>query len=127
MTELDRTDQITTSVVSVAEDGTGPTDGRPDNATLLSMLTLSAGPILTDTASTATQFTWTFDSGAEAFNYLNDNETLVLTYTVRASDGTVADDQTVIITITGTNDTPTISGGPAAATLTEDGNNTRPS
>jgi VCBS repeat-containing protein len=122
VTELDRTDDITTTVTSVSEGGTGPVDGRPDNATLAGMLTLSSSPILTDTGTVETQFTWTFDSGSEAFDYLGDGETLELTYTVNASDGTASDDQTVVVTITGTNDAPVISlesGDSGAEALTE--------
>ena len=62
-------------------------------------------------------------SGSEAFDYLDDGETLTLTYTVRATDDSAAfDDQTVMITITGTNDGPVITVGArdsAAETLAE--------
>ena len=62
-------------------------------------------------------------SGSEAFNYLDDGESLTLTYTVRATDDSTAyDDQTVTITITGTNDAPVISVGArdsAAKTIAE--------
>ena len=119
VTELDRTDSITTSVVEVAASGTGPLAGQP--AGLLGMLSLSASPILTDTASTSAQFTWTFNSGSEAFNYLNDGETLILTYTVRATDGTANADQDVVVTITGTNDAPVVSAGAALDYFRDDG------
>ena len=66
---------------------------------------------------------WTFSSTPEAFDYLDDGETLTLTYTVRATDDSTAfDDQTVTITITGTNDAPVITvvgGDSAAETLAE--------
>src|SRR6185312_893058 len=59
----------------------------------------------------------------EAFDYLAVGESLTLTYTVRATDGsTTFDEQTVTITITGTNDIPNItvgSGDSAAETLAE--------
>ena len=61
--------------------------------------------------------------GPEAFDYLDDGESLTLTYTVRATDDSGAfDDQTVTITITGTNDAPVITvgaGDSAAETLAE--------
>ena len=69
--------------------------------------------------------TWTGRSARrrEAFDYLDDGETLTLTYTVRATDDSAAsDDQTVTITITGTNDGPVITvgaGDSAAETLAE--------
>ena len=78
--------------------------------------------------------TWNFNSGTEAFDFLATGETLILTYTVSATDddGTpLSDTETVTITITGTNDTPVIdldandSSGAAGANyvtiFTEDG------
>ena len=65
---------------------------------------------------------WSFDSGAEAFDYLAAGETLILEYTVKATDdnGTPASDtETVTITITGTNDAPVIPDGPDAVGLNE--------
>ena len=48
----------------------------------------------------------------QAFDFLDDGECLTLTYTVRATDDSaVSDDQTVTITINGTNDAPVISVG----------------
>ena len=49
-------------------------------------------------------------------------ETLILTYTVSATDddGTpLSDTETVTVTITGTNDAPVITGGPDTSSLTE--------
>ena len=66
--------------------------------------------------------TWNFNSGSEAFDFLATGETLILTYTVSATDddGTpLSDIETVSITITGTNDVPnegTIEPGPLAYT-----------
>ena len=122
VTEVDLTDVINLSVVSVTPSGTGPVatlpvTGQPDNATLKAMLSLTASPILTDTSSTHAQFSWNFSSGAVNFDYLADGETLVLTYVVRATDDQGAsDDQTVTITITGTNDQPLIE---ASSVLTD--------
>ena len=74
------------------------------------MLTLSASPILTDNTSTSAKFTWTFTSGLQTFDYLADGETLILTYTVKATDDESASDtQTVTVTITGTNDAPVLT------------------
>ena len=86
------------------------------------MLTVTPGSIAAD-AGSANNLNWAFNSGAEAFNYLDDDESLTLTYTVRASDDNgVFDDQTVTITITGSNDAPVISvgaGDSAAETIAE--------
>jgi len=122
VTEVDLTDVVQISVVSVGASGTTLGLG-PDNAALKAMLSLSSATILTDSVATAEKFTWTFNSQNEAFNYLDDGETLTLAYVVRATDNRAAsDDQTVTITITGTNDVPVITvgaGDSAAETLTE--------
>src|SRR5262249_48656104 len=53
---------------------------------------------------------WSFDSGSQAFNFLGRSESLQLTYTVQATDGlATSNQQTVTITITGSNDAPVIS------------------
>jgi VCBS repeat-containing protein len=110
VTEVDLTDEVDLSVVSVSAGGTGPAAGRPDDVDLMDMMSVPPTPILTDAISTVEEFTWTFDSNGEAFDYLAVGETLVLTYTVRATDDQNAyDDQTVTITITGSNDAPVIS------------------
>ncbi len=106
-------------------------DNGIDNATLLAMMSVAPNPVIAGGATTGT-ITWTFDSGSEAFNYLATGESLVLTYTIKATDdsgvGTPAispneddsDTETVTITITGTNDGPTVDQGIADKTATED-------
>src|SRR5262249_50721571 len=72
-------------------------------------------------------FSWTFTSGMSgdgAFNFLADGETLVLKYTLKATDdsGVLAsnsDTQIVTITITGTNDAPDITGTEITGAATE--------
>ncbi len=85
------------------------------------MLTVTPTPALTGTQQSAT-LTWNFSSGGEAFDYLAVGETLILEYTIQATDddGTALNDtETVTITITGTNDAPFITDGPDTAALTE--------
>ena len=62
--------------------------------------------------TTATQhLAGNFDSGHATFDFLANGESLVLTYTVQVTDSQGAtDDNTVVITIGGTNDAPTITG-----------------
>ena len=68
------------------------------------MLRVTPGSIAAN-AGDANNLSWSFNSAPEAFDYLDDGESLTLTYTVRATDDSGAfDDQTVTITITGTND-----------------------
>ena len=71
------------------------------------MLSLTANPILSATEQ-SDDLAWTFNSGSEAFDYLEDGETLVLTYTITVTDDDsipLNDSDTLTITITGTNDT----------------------
>ena len=85
------------------------------------MLTVSPTAILDGTENSDT-LTWDFNSGSEAFDFLATGETLILTYTVSATDddGTpLSDTETVTVTITGTNDAPVITGGPDTSGLTE--------
>ncbi|TNF65647.1 MAG: DUF4347 domain-containing protein, partial [Gammaproteobacteria bacterium] len=99
--DTNTTDTVPVNVISVVESGT--TSGIA-NATLLNMLSIvDSNPIL-NSSETSDQFTWQFDSGAEAFDYLSVGETLTLTYTLEADDGTAQDTQTVTINIAGTND-----------------------
>ncbi|MBL8575750.1 MAG: VCBS domain-containing protein [Mesorhizobium sp.] len=124
VTETDRTDDIDLSVlpVVVSSESSDPAAGRPSLASLQSMLTVTPETILTDTVKTVEQFTWTFNSGSTTFDYLDENESLVLVYEIQATDGIDTDTQTVTVTITGTNDAPEISVGAldsAAKTVAE--------
>jgi VCBS repeat-containing protein len=126
VTDLDLTDNVTAAVDSVAVSGTGATSvpGSLNNATLQSFLSVTPTAILDNTQTTAT-LTWNFNSDTEAFNFLADGETLVLTYTVSATDDDgvpLSGTETVTVTITGTNDSPNITveaGDSAAESLTE--------
>ncbi|EMB19110.1 protein containing Cadherin domain protein [Rhodopirellula europaea 6C] len=128
ISDLDRTDNVTAAVDSVAVSGTGASSvpGSLDNATLQSFLSVSPTAILDGTETTDT-LTWDFNSGAEAFDFLADGETLILTYAVSATDddGTpLSDTETVTVTITGTNDSPDVyvdTGDSAAETLGKTG------
>ncbi len=84
------------------------------------MLTVTPASIAAN-AGAANNLNWAFNSGSEAFDYLDDGESLTLTYTVRATDDSAGhDDQTVTITITGTNDAPVITAATdVAETLAE--------
>src|SRR4029079_1542332 len=109
---------------AVTGTGTGSIPASLTPADLKAMLSVDVGNVIDNTHTTGT-IHWAFNSTPQAFDFLASNETLVLNYTVRAtdSDGTPAhDDQLVTVTITGTNDTPDITvgaGDSAAANLTE--------
>ena len=67
---------------------------------------------------------WTFSDADDDFDFLAKNQTLVLTYDIQVSDnhgGTAI--QTVVVTVTGTDDKPVISTT-ALATVTEQANHT---
>ncbi len=123
VTDVDTSDNVTAAVDSVAVGGTGASSVPPTltNAILQSFLTVSPTAILDNTETTDT-LTWDFNSGTEAFDFLATSETLILTYTVSATDddGTpLSDTETVTVTITGTNDAPVITGGPDSTGLVE--------
>src|SRR5204863_234917 len=85
----------------------GVATGLANGTVQLTWLTLGA---LTDSAGglTGTQ-NWTFSAPDHYFDYLADTETVTLTYTVQVDDhhGGLTS-QEITITITGTNDVPTL-------------------
>ena len=117
--DLDYSNTVTASVRSVV--ATGTTAGiLSNNAALQSMLSVTAGNVISATSTTGT-ITWSFNSASESFDYLAAGETLTLTYTVRATDSNnpaAYHERTVVVTITGTNDAPVIASG-ASTSLTE--------
>ncbi|MDH4375011.1 MAG: VCBS domain-containing protein [Ramlibacter sp.] len=114
----DVTDTVGARVIGVTA-VTAYTGALPSTATLLDFFTATS----TDTSTTVpTNLRWEFDSKTEAFDFLSQGQELVLTYTVEVNDkqgGTATQDVTV--TITGTNDAPTLSAGTQSATLVEAG------
>ncbi|MBU3008433.1 VCBS domain-containing protein [Cobetia amphilecti] len=122
VSDLDTTDEVTSSVTAVA--ATGETDGL-SNAELLGMLSVDADAIIDGVSNDGT-LNWTFDSNSvagEAFDHLAVGESLVLDYTVVVTDSQGATaEQVVSITINGTNDAPVIAiegDDSAAESLTE--------
>ncbi|MDO6440946.1 VCBS domain-containing protein [Marinobacter sp. 2_MG-2023] len=112
VSDLDTGDSVTASVIDLVVGGTSDrTDpAAPSDADLKAMLTVSPTTIV-DSAGNSATLGWSFDSASEAFDYLAAGETLELTYTLRAEDSQGATaNETVTITITGTNDAPTVSG-----------------
>ncbi|WP_419774734.1 VCBS domain-containing protein [Halarcobacter sp.] len=102
VSDVDILDLVSASVDSVSIGGTATS--KPTNQDVIGMLSLSPLAILDNTETTDT-LSWSFDSGNEAFDYLEEGETLILEYTVKAVDDHGAfDTETVTITITGTSD-----------------------
>ncbi|MGY4608900.1 VCBS repeat-containing protein [Bradyrhizobium sp. USDA 4474] len=115
-TDVDLSDTHTATVTGVSTSGT--TSGLPTNATLLSWLTLGT---LTDSTNGVTGSDgWSFSAQDKSFDYLAQGESVTLTYTVEVADthgGTTS--QNVVVTITGTNDTPVITSGAQTGAITE--------
>ncbi|MGY3532059.1 VCBS domain-containing protein [Bradyrhizobium sp. USDA 4452] len=115
-TDADLSDTHSATVASVTE--TGVTTGLPDQATILSWLSL--GTLKDSTGGVIGSNVWTFSAADKNFDYLAAGEKLTLTYLIQVDDhhgGVVT--QPVTITITGTNDVPTFTSAPPTASITE--------
>src|SRR5262249_29665353 len=118
-TDVDLSDKHTATVAGVVSSGV--TSGLPDIATILSWL---SSDLLTDTTGTGVggSDTWSFSAVDKSFDYLAAGEILTLIYTVQIADnhgGTAP--QNVVITITGTNDTPVITSSAQTGTISRSG------
>ncbi|QAU49560.1 hypothetical protein XH91_32165 [Bradyrhizobium guangzhouense] len=121
VSDPDATDHVTVARdhVSVYLDGTLQADGIDglSNTDLLNYLTVQSGDILNGTATHA-QFTWNFNSGSQAFDFLAAGHTLSLQYTIVPDDGhapTGTGNGVVTINIAGSNDAPTLDNATLAA------------
>ena len=106
-TDADLSDHHTVSVTAVS--ATGVTSGLTEtNAVQLGWVTL--GAVSDSTGGVTGSDTWTFSAPDDAFDYLAAGEHLTLTYTAQVSDGHGGVITTPFtVTVTGTNDTPTIA------------------
>ncbi|WP_375777440.1 VCBS domain-containing protein [Bradyrhizobium sp. ma5] len=115
-TDADLSDTHSVTVAGVTE--TGVTTGLPDQATILSWLSL--GTLKDTTGGVTGSDAWTFSAADKNFDYLAAGEKLTLTYLIQVDDhhgGVVT--QPVTITITGTNDTPTFTSEPSTTSVPE--------
>lgn len=127
VSEVDASDHVTVSVsqVQVSLDGVPQTGcvGGLSHADLLNYLTVPSGDILDGTATYA-QFSWCFNSGSQAFNFLAAGQTLSLQYTIVPSDAEGAGTGAIVtVNIAGSNDAPTLSDlhiGPLTDTAEDD-------
>ena len=120
LTDLDLTDKTGSTVVKVEASGSGEgLSGQPSYDDLMAMFATKGNEL--DGTQTTGKIDWTFDSGSATFDYLADGEELVLKYTVQANDDnnitdpatgeiSASNEQVITITITGTNDKPTLTG-----------------
>nr|WP_245471115.1 VCBS domain-containing protein [Bradyrhizobium genosp. SA-3] len=127
VSDVDAIDHVTLSVsqVQVSLDGVPQTGGVGglSHADLLNYLTVPSGDILDGTATHA-QFTWNFNSGSQAFDFLAAGQTLSLQYTIVPSDAEGAGTGGVVtVNIAGSNDAPTLADlhiGPLTDTTAAD-------
>ena len=119
--DIDRSDVVSASVVSVDKSGSIAGIGVTDEQIrlMLSLNSASTDPVL-DSDEVVDQLPWVFNSGADSFDYLADGEVVTLTYTLRVTDsaGSSADAH-VTINITGTNDGPSTSVVDVLGSITE--------
>ncbi|WP_427451992.1 VCBS domain-containing protein [Litorimonas sp. WD9-15] len=112
VTDVDLSDVVSVSNVSVAATGTGAAEA-PSEAALLALITEPSNPEIVGSSDATDTLDWTFAAAAGVFDYLNDGDVLVLTYTVTLSDDAMppaTTTQGITITITGTNDAPVFAG-----------------
>ncbi|MBR0842863.1 VCBS domain-containing protein [Bradyrhizobium liaoningense] len=112
VSDVDAIDHVTVSVsqVQVSLDGVPQTGdvGGLSHANLLNYLIVPSGDIL-DGAATHAQFTWIFNSGTQAFDFLAAGQTLSLQYTIVPADAYGAGTSAVVtVNIAGSNDAPTL-------------------
>ncbi|HEY9451922.1 MAG TPA: VCBS domain-containing protein [Bradyrhizobium sp.] len=103
--DVDLTDTHEVTVTGVT--ASGVIMGLADHDTRSGWLTL--GDLIDSTDGTPGSQVWTFSAPDHYFDYLADGETVTLTYTVQIDDhhgGFTSQD--VIVTVTGTNDAPTV-------------------
>lgn len=115
----DLSDAVEVSNVSVVR--SGDFSHAPANAALLDMFTVvpDVGTTAVAPGDTAGTVNWSFDSGADQFDYLAVGQRLTLTYTVVLDDGNGGlVSQDIVIHVDGTNDTPFINT--ADATVARD-------
>ncbi|WP_349631406.1 FecR domain-containing protein [Bradyrhizobium sp. BR 10289] len=128
LSDVDATDHVSVvrDSLSVHLDGVLKTDdvGGLSHATLLSYFTVPSGDILNGTANHA-QFTWAFNSGGQALDFLAAGHTLSLQYTIVPDDGHAATgtgNGVVTINIAGSNDSPTLDSTALDAVAGNDNN-----
>ena len=83
VTDADLSDNVAPGVTGVTLSGT---TGTLTAADVLGFLSVAPASIAADPGNSH-NLAWAFDSGSQAFDYLNAGQSLVLEYTVQASDG----------------------------------------
>jgi VCBS repeat-containing protein len=115
-TDVDLSDTHDVTILGVS--ASDVVTGLANHATQLGWLSL--GPLTDSTNGVTGSRSWTFSAADHYFDYLAHGESVALTYTVQVDDhhGGLAT-QDVVVTVTGTNDTPDITSGPQTAAIAE--------
>ena len=106
--DVDTTDVVSVSAIVVTPSGND--SGAP--ADLSALFTAELNDTIIDGTNTTGTVDWTFDTMAGDFDYLAVGESVTLTYAVTISDDNVPPatvTQNIVVTITGTNDAPTVT------------------
>lgn len=92
--------------------------GEPTAAQLNSMFTFN--PTVVSNTETSNTLNWAFDSDTTTFDYLAVGETVVMTHAFTAEDPQAGKStQNVVVTVTGTNDDPTITATSVSGAIVE--------
>ncbi len=106
--DVDDPDTFTADVTGLTASGTLGAYAAVDDATLLLLMTLPNGGVVTEAGG----IDWSFTGGEHLFDYLSDGQSLVLTYTIEVTDNDgLTDTDTVVLTINGKDDAPDIAAG----------------
>ncbi|MEQ1672269.1 MAG: VCBS domain-containing protein, partial [Hyphomicrobium sp.] len=114
--DVDVTDTHTASV-AVAVGGSGAIGGfTPGEAALKAMFTT---PVTSTNLDSTGSVSYTFTGSSAAFEYLQADQTLVLTYTITVADAAgLTTTRDVVINVTGSNDAPVLTVGSGSYTDT---------
>ena len=122
LADSDAGDTLTATVTSgptVTMNGTQITSGFPAALTATGVFVV-VPTVQTSVAGDETALTWTYDPAAADLDFLDDGDMLAVSYGVTVDDGTAdSAEQDVTISISGTNDAPTLAS-PTAGAIAED-------
>jgi large repetitive protein len=121
--DLDIGDTLTGHVAApaTASFSGGALPAGVDLDALRDVAAISFDATTTTSSGGANTLTWTYHPAAANLDWLAAGETLTITYLAEVTDGTASvGSQPLTITITGSNDAPTIVAAQAAGTVTED-------
>ncbi|OQX44419.1 MAG: hypothetical protein C3L25_13740 [Candidatus Sedimenticola endophacoides] len=106
--DLDTSDVVNITDIELIV--SGDDSGAPDHATLLAMLDPRTILVI-DGTSTTGRIDWAFNGGTDSFDYLRTGDTLALTYSITVEDSRgAASTESLLITVSGTDDKPAIIG-----------------